>query len=134
MKKLIKEVFNYEIIIGCYISAVGYGIGYWLANYFNLHIVICIIASIALGLIFDKIGAYFLNKNSIKNSLQGKATFAACVYSFYLAAWAFAYTVLGHDLDDDFLSNLGLIIVLQVVLMVIEAIKIEIKSKKTNNK
>lgn len=132
MKNAIKSVFNLKTILGCYIDAIGYGIGYYLPSKYDLHPVLCIVICLIVGTVFNFLGNKLLSTNYFNGSLQNKISVALFIYAGYLAAWMFTDRVLGYDLDNDFLSNLGIIIIIQIILIIIRAIKQYIAERKAS--
>lgn len=128
--KYIKSVFNLKSILTCFIGAIGYGVGYNLPNELNWNPIACIICCLALGTVFDLIGKKILNNKFFNSSTKNKVIVAAIVYIGYLIAWIIVKEVLNHDLDYDFLYYLGFLIVIQIVLLIVNAIKHYFKDKK----
>lgn len=130
MKNALKSVFNLKTILSCYIGAIGYGVGYNLPKQYGLHPIICIITCLLLGTLFDAIAKKILSTSYFNGSLQNKITVASLIYIGYIVAWIIVNDLLGYDLDNDFLVNLGIIVTIQLILLLINSIKNYFKSKK----
>lgn len=132
MKDILKSVFNFETILTCYISAVGYGVGFNLPKKLNLHPIICIVCCLVLGSIFDLFAKKILSTKYFRGSFQNKVTTATCVYFGYILAWLIVNHVLEYDIDTDFLVSITLIIIIQIVLLIIKFFKEYFKEKRNN--
>lgn len=130
MKETFKEVFNLKTILYCYISAIGYGVGYRLPAKFNLHPIICLICCFVLGAIFDKLAEKILDSKTFTSSKTNKILIIIIIYSSYLIAWLICDVVFEYDLDNDFLAAFGLIIVFQIILIIYRIIKKTLQDKK----
>lgn len=134
MINFIKSTLNLKTILSCYISAIGYGVGYNLPTKYNLHPIICVVCCLALGLLFDFIANKILSTKFYEESKRNKITVALCIYVTYLIAWVIVKYYIEYDLDEDFLSNIVLIIIIQLVLLAINVLKKYIKSRMEINK
>lgn len=130
MKQILKSIFNLKTILCCYIGAIGYGVGYNLPNKLNYHPIICLICCLILGTLFDTIANKLLSTKFFNESKKNKIITAVIVYAGYLIAWWIVDKTLNYDLDYDFMTSLYMIIGIQVILLIIKAIKNGIKSKK----
>lgn len=130
MKNLFKSVFNLKTILNCYISAVGYGIGYNVPFRLNWHPIICIVCCLVLGTVFDFIARRILSSNYFNGSLLNKITLTSFIYVSYILVWFIVDTTIGYDLDNDFLLSLGFIIIIQIVLLIIKMFKNYLKERK----
>lgn len=129
MKKILKSVFNLKTILSCYISAIGYGIGYNLPSKLGWHPIVCILCCILLGFLFDYIAKKILSSKYFNQSLLNQYRTAALIYFGYLAAWITIDYYLDYDLDYDFLTNVVFIVAIQILLLIIDAVKKYIKEK-----
>lgn len=129
MKKKLKNIINLETIIKCFIWAMGFGIGYYLPNKLGNKTIVCFLCSMLLGTIFDLIGSKLLSSNYYKKSNKNKYVVTIGVYVTYLIVWYIANITLEHDLDNDFLTNLGSMIIIQITLLFIN----ELRKRTINN-
>lgn len=107
----------------CYIGAIGYGAGYQVPNSFGWHPLICLVCCFALGFVFDTIAKKILFSKFYEASKKNKIIVAVCSYASYLVAWVVINKTLGYDLDNDFLLYLAGVIVIQMVLLIIKAVR-----------
>lgn len=134
MKKILKSIINIETILASFIGAIGYGVGYNLPNKFNVHPIISIICCLVLGTSFDFLAEKILSCSFFEKSRKNKIITAIYVYIGYLISWIIVDKTLNYDLDIDFLTNIEMIIVIQVVLLIIKSLKKSIKNKRNDNK
>ena len=69
-----------------------------------------------------------------EKSLKNKIITAVYVYGGYLLAWLITDRFLQYDLDYDFLYSLGFIVIIQIVLMIKNAIHAISKEKTETQK
>lgn len=132
MNNFIRSVFTYTTILSSYIGAIGYGFGYALLNYYGINTVLCIFFSLLLGFLFDKLASFLLSYKPFIGSKKRKIIFAVIIYLVYFIAWYFVNKFFIYDLDEDFLSNLLLILIFQMISFIIYCLKeiIIIRKKK----
>lgn len=130
MKKLLKQVLNLETILSCYVGAIGYGVGYNLPTKLGANTIVAIICCLVLGTVFDLLAKKLLESNFFKKSKRNKIYTAIGIYAGYLIAWVIVDYALDYDLDYDFMSNIGLIILFQVVLILIDMFRKYLKEKR----
>lgn len=131
MKQLLKSIFNLTTILQCYISAIGYGLGYAIGEKFNMHPILCLILCLALGMVFDRLANIILNSKVYKYSKRRKILLSIALYLVYLVAWLIGDYYFDHDIDTGFFFNIGFIILFQIFAFVLKFIKGYIKNKKT---
>ena len=128
MVDLLSSVFNYTTILGSYIGAIGYGIGYAYPYLYNVNPVVCVLISLVPGFIFDLIADKALSYKGFTGTKKRKIVFAIIVYITYLYAWYLVNKYLIYDLDDDFVYNLLLILVFQTMSFIMHYIERYIKN------
>lgn len=126
---VIKEALSYENVLGSFIGAIGYGFGYSIPDKLGMHPIICLVLCMLLGSLFDDLADFIFEKKHLINTRKRKITFAAIIYTGYLIAWLIAYVALDYDLDNDFLIDVALVLLFQVISYVLVRIKRYIKSK-----
>lgn len=131
-KDLIKSIFSLKTVLGCYISAIGYGLGYAFPVKLGLNQVLCIIICLICGFITGWVSNLIFESNVFKNNKRRQILLAIAIYIVYIASWFTADTFLGVDLDFDFLTDLKFTIIFQIVAFIIEFIKEYRKRNKVN--
>ena len=129
MLYFLSTVINYKTVLSSYISAIGYGIGYSFPNAYGIHPFICFIISMIAGMPFDIFAEKSLAYKPFVGSKKRKIVFASMVYITYFVAWYFVNKFLVYDLDEDFFSNLLLILIFQTVAFIMYFLRIFIKKK-----
>lgn len=130
IKELLKSIFSLKTILECYISAIGYGLGYAFPVKLGLNQILCIIICLICGSITSWLSTLILESDAFKNNKTKQILFAIIIYIFYIASWFTADRFLGVDLDFDFLTDLTFTILFQVVAFIIRFIKEYRKKKK----
>lgn len=120
---VIKEALSYENILSSFIGAIGYGVGYSLPYKLHVNEIICLVLCMVLGSLFDNLADYIFEKKHLINTRKRKITFAAIIYTGYLIAWLIVYLALDYDIDNDFLLDVALILVFQVISYILVRIK-----------
>lgn len=120
---VIKEALSYENILGSFVGAIGYGFGYSIPDKLGMHPIICLVLCMLLGSLFDDLAGFIFEKKHLINTRKRKITFAAIIYTGYLIAWLIAYVALDYDIDNDFLLDVSLVLVFQVVSYILARIK-----------
>lgn len=132
MKNALKEVFSLKTILSCYIGAVGYGIGYNLPNKWGWHPILCLVCCLVLGSVFDALAKKITTTDYFQKALKNRWIVAVVVYAAYLIAWLIVDKFLQYDLDTDFLFSLGFIVIIQIVLLVKNAVQTLTEGKNSN--
>lgn len=130
IKELLKSIFSLTTILQCYISAIGYGLGYIIPDRLNLGMGVSIVSCLVFGSIFDWLANLILNSKVFKENNRRKILLAIALYILYLASWLVGDRFFGYDLDYDFISNVEYTIFFQILAFVIEFIKDYRKKKK----
>ena len=129
MKNVLKSIFKLDLILQCFIWAIGYGTGYNIPSYYGCNLFVCLISCFALGFLFDLIGNKIISLDFYKKNTKNKIIVAVCVYISYVVSWFIVNRISGYDLDYDFLFNLAITIIIQIVLLFITPIKNKIINK-----
>ena len=129
-----RKFITIDSIAVAFIGAIGYGVGYNLPNKFNVHPIISIICCLVLGTSFDFLAEKILSCSFFEKSRKNKIITAIYVYIGYLISWIIVDKTLNYDLDIDFLTNIEMIMVIQVVLLIIKSLKKSIKNRINDNK
>lgn len=130
MKEALKQVLSLKVILHCYISASGYGLGYYLPAKFGWPTLLCIFCCLVLGSLFDNLGNKLLSTNFFNGSLVNKITVVSFVYWGYLAVWMLINKLVLYDLDYDFISEILFTIIIQIVLVFVKYVKEIIQMKR----
>lgn len=127
-------IINFKTVFSCFISAIGYSIGYYVPNSLGWPLWICIVLCLALGFVFDIIGEKLVNLPIFEGKPYRELIVGLIIYAIYLAAWFLIDHFLQHDLDYDLQDALLWMIGLQFLGWVINMIKQYIKQKKKAKK
>lgn len=136
LKQLLKNTFTFKNIFACFISAIGYGFGFYIpynaGSSYAFSFVICII----VGLVFDYIAEKVLETDMFKDDEAPKLKLGIAIYLIYLLFWAISYFTLGHDLDADLFVALKYMVAIQFggffLNLVLTYLKKHFKSKKSS--
>lgn len=129
MLKRLKQIFTLNNILCCYISAIGYGLGFAIPEYLGCNIFITLLCCYILGTIVYFQASKLLSSNFFNNSKKRKITVSIIIYVIYCVICVITLKITGHDMDYDFLLSLGFLIVFQIISFLIEFIKSTLKNK-----
>ena len=129
-KNQIQLKFDIETILDCFISAIGYGVGYSLPNKLGYPPIVCIISCLALGTVFDIISEKILTSKYFVSSKRNMIAFTIGIYVTYFVVCLIVLNTLDYDLDDELLLNIGLLVIFEMLSFAIKYIKELFKQKK----
>lgn len=127
-------IINFKTVFSCFISAIGYGLGFYIPYYFNLPMWLCIVICIAVGLIFDFLGEKAVDLKIFEGKPYRELIVGLIIYGIYVAAWYLTKGLFDHDLDEDLYDTFLWMVGIQFVGWAINLIKQYIKAKKKMNK
>lgn len=119
MKRIIDGVLSYEVFVQSLISSIGYGLGYTIPSFYDLHPLICLVFCIVLGTIFDKLADKILKARTMIKSTKNRIVICGLIYIFYLIIWVIVDYLYDYDLDRDVFMNIGIVLVFQIVSVIL---------------
>lgn len=125
----LKKIFTLNNILCCFISAIGYGIGYAIPEYYGYGFIICLISCLIIGTIIYYVASIILSSKFFNEHKKRKYVFALIIYVIYFVVCYETLQITGHDMDYDFFLNLGFLIVFQILSFVIRYIRAKISKK-----
>lgn len=129
MNELFKRIFSYEVLVNALIGTIGYGFGFAITSNFDLPIIVCILVSLLLGSVFDRIGVKVSTNKIISSSRKNKIYMFIIIYLIYFMCSLLIHRIIGYDIDYDLFFDIGFTIVFQIITLIIQYIKRRYKNE-----
>lgn len=127
IKQYFKKYINFEEILVCFISSVGYGFGYQIPDTLGAPVIVSLIICFVVGYLFDELARKIIDSNPFFDTTTRKIKLAIFSYLFYLAFWFIDYYLLGNDLDYDLFISLLILFIIPILGIIVTLIKQLIK-------
>ena len=135
---MFNQIVNFKTFFSCFISAIGYGLGFYIPCYFNADMWICIVICLIVGFIFDILGEKAVNIKIFEGKPYRELIVGLIIYAIYVTAWYLTKDLFNHDLDEDLYETFKWMFGLQFAgwafNLIKRYIKTKIKLKKSENK
>lgn len=122
-------IINFKTVFSCFISAIGYGFGFYVPYYANCPLWLCIVICLAVGSVFDYLGTKAVEMKIFEGKPYRELVVGLIIYAIYVAAWYISQGLMGHDLDEDLFDVFKWMLIIQFGGWLINLIKSGLRKK-----
>ena len=129
---MFNQIVNFKTFFSCFISAIGYGFGFYVPYYLGAKMWICILICMVIGFVFDVLASKAVNMKLFEGKPYRELIVGLIIYAIYLVAWYFSKELFNQDLDNDLYESFKWMFGLQFVGWAFNLIKRYIKDRIKN--